>query len=207
MRLNELIFRPEDLVPKEFFQKSILRDLFREKTTEVYRRSINIFEQAKGEMGSIESLLAALQKRTREAEPKRFVVAERFVEENYPHVAKRLEGLRMNFGSERDTTIEVAFNQAYDVLYRIAQMAWGRNIRLEEPFTFGTPDNGVQYEWRQGERQFHLEIIPSKGEVRYGYLLWPSLSLEEGEEGEFAGSLNESPVIKTFLRWVEKGLL
>jgi hypothetical protein len=141
-------------------------------------------------------------------ESKRWAAAQRFVEENYPHVAKRLEGLRnFKMPEGQETVIEAAFNQAYEALCNIARMALGRDIRLAEPYTFGTPDFGVQYEWRRGERQFHLEIIPGKGETRYGYLLWPSLSLDDGKEGEFVGPLNESSVIKEFLGWVEKGWL
>jgi len=197
MRLNELIFSPEDLIP---------RDFFRETPVEVPQKiSLKLIRE---ERKRVELVWAALQGTLRQMEPKRFTVARRFVEENYPHVAKRLESLRKSGGYQsRDTVLEGAFDQAYDALYKIARMALARYIRLAEPYTFGTPDNGVQYEWRRGERQFHLEIVPGKKQARYGYLLWPSLSLDAGKEGEFVGPLNESAVVKEFLGWVEKGLL
>jgi hypothetical protein len=205
MRLNELIFSPEDLIPRDFFE---------EIPVKVPRKTL--LELPREEQKRLESLLAALQGKIEESRTvmswlegsKRFAMAQRFVEENYPHVAKRLGGLRnFKIPEGQDTVIEAAFSRAYDALYTIAQMALGRYIRLAEPYTFGTPNNGVQYEWRRGEVQFHLEIIPGKGEPRYGYLLWPSLSLDDGKEGEFVGPLNESSVIKEFLGWVEKGSL
>jgi hypothetical protein len=142
------------------------------------------------------------------AKQKRLAAAKQFVEERYPHVADRLEYLRnIEASSDQQIIIQGAFNQAYVALYEIAQMAKDLNMPLEEPYTFGTPDDGVQFEWRRGEREFHLEIIPNKLEPRYGYLLCPSLDLYKAEEGEFVGPLYSSPIIAEFLSWVVKGWL
>jgi len=139
---------------------------------------------------------------------KRLAAAKLFMGEKYPHVVDRLEYLRnIEAPSEQQTVIQAAFDQAYVALYEIAQMAKDRNVPLEEPYTFGSPNDGVQYEWRRGEREFHLEIIPKRTEPSYGYLLCPSLDLYEANEGEFDGPLSSSPILETFLSWVEKGWL
>jgi len=206
MRVFEAIFSPEMLVPRDFWETPVLGSLEgdpvkgKPKSEWLSELLQSFFQEETAEKDSLAFPLFR--------EEKRLTVAKRFVQENYPHVVQRLEGLRnCRMPEGQETIVKAAFDQAYDTLYEIAKMALGRRIVLPEPYTFGTPNSGVQYEWRRGERQFHLEIMPRKGGSYYGYLLWPSFSLDEGKEGEFEGPLAASPIIKEFLGWVEEGRL
>lgn len=135
-------------------------------------------------------------------------VARRFVEAHYPHVAQRIEYLRNPEAPDcQEIMSYAAFDKAYDILHDIAQLAKRRGLDLPRPYTFGTPDNGVQYEWRKGAREFHLEIIPAGEAIRCEYLMCESSDLQEGSEGELIGPFDASPVITEFLSWVEKGWL
>lgn len=130
----------------------------------------------------------------------------RFIEKHYPHVAKRLEYLRnIEIPDGQKAEIRAAFDRAYSILYEIAFLARRRGIALPRPYTFGTPDNGVQYEWRRGEREFHLEIIPKRGGLRYEYLISKSPDPRDGDEGELTDPIGSSPIVREFLSWVGKG--
>lgn len=204
MRAFEAIFSPEMLVSRDFLEPAIS-----ESSEEPFPDPV----KRKPKMGWSELFQSFLQGGTEERdtlliEEKSLIMAKRFVEENYPHVAQRLEGLRhldMPIGQEAE--IRATFDRAYDILYKIARMALSRGVILARPYTFGTPDNGVQYEWRRGGREFHLEIIPKHEESQYRYLLCPSSDPYEGDEGELGAPLDSAPAIKDFISCVEKGLL
>ncbi len=208
MALHKAIYPMEMLIPD---------GTWREESVESPEEMSLSLVRRKQEGEFVEALRSIMRKTSEESfsslftvntKEKRLTTAKYFVEENYPHVVRRLERLRnFKIPASQVNAIQAAFDHAFYVLYQIARKALGRGFILSEPLTFGTPDNGVQYEWRRGERQFHFEIIPNEREPRYGYLLWPSLSLDDGEEGEFDDFASASPIIGDFLSWMEKGLI
>jgi hypothetical protein len=129
-------------------------------------------------------------------------VAKQFVERFYPHVAERLEYLRQ-------CATPAAIERAYEILHELASLTEKRHITFPEPLTFGDADDGIQYEWRNKGREFHLDIMPDSDTLRYEFLMCESMSLHEGKEGD-AGDLNQpldsSLIILEFLSWVEMGL-
>jgi hypothetical protein len=134
--------------------------------------------------------------------------AQDFVDRNYPHVAQRLEHLRKTeISSDETICVGMAFERAYTVLHELAQLAKDQDSELPRPYTFGTRDNGVQFEWCKGEREIHLEIIPHPGGLRYEYMMCPSADPSKWEAGELPLPLDSSPVIRTFLAWVKEGWL
>jgi hypothetical protein len=104
-----------------------------------------------------------------------------------------------------------SIKRAYEILHELSILSEKRGIPLPQPYTYGTPDDGIQFEWKYWKnkgREFHLEIIPTTDSLRYEYLLCENFSLDSGSEGD-AGDLNESiadsPVIETLLSWVAQG--
>ncbi|MGB6065475.1 MAG: hypothetical protein WBG50_11745 [Desulfomonilaceae bacterium] len=137
----------------------------------------------------------------------RLAMVKRFVCRNYPHVAQRLAYLSASEKELGHEIFEGAFDRAYEIIYDFARMARDRGAKLSRPYTFGTPDLGVRYEWRRGGREFHLEIIPENKTLRYEYLIRETAQPNQGEAGDIEGVLNSSSVVAEFLSWVEQGWL